>query len=1403
MRLRLALALLILTGCSGNLIVEVGQDGSISGPACVAQTDCLDGFICSDGQCVLEGSGSNNNNNGDNTPTAEIGETCTSAFECISGRCEAFGDASVCTETCSDLCDNGLVCFENRCVPSDYCEDSSGNGFGPGCNNSVCQACDPNADCIPGATGFACQCKEGFQGPGTTCEEILCLTNQCLNGGTCVAVNGEESCSCADDDGDSLPDWTGDLCETALENCPIFVTAQNDPCDNGGECVNQADGLVCNCAGTGYTGDSCDVDIDECASANPCENGGVCENEMGGFDCDCPTGFTGETCSIDVSGGCTMTNPCENGGVCSDVPSGVECDCAGTGFTGDVCSVNIDDCSPNPCVNGGSCVDGINAFTCDCPAGFAGTTCADPAPCANDLECAGDQFCDPVASTCQADTCDPDEDRMCDGNTVLQCAPNGRARDPLFTCTGRGDAFASTCETPASGDAYCTCEDDWDCPANTECNVDRCVGTGEPATCRLPAEPFANVLPTNEIEWGSAEGIANDASRLAPEGTPFREFTQVVMTPSVANLDDDNGDGVIDERDFPEIIFLTFCWPIDGRRDFSDFTRDGVLRVIHGGGPEKGEDYMAICGDNVWRDDGTGVGIDAACDCDINSSNGQAVADNGSGADQPRFDPTMSPAIADLDGDGTPEILVHNESDQVEVYDNRGNLLTTSRGQNNVGNGAITVANIDNDGLAEVILGRNVNKLEVNGNAWEFTDYFRGNGRRGSISQGPAACVADILGDEQMEIIGGSTVYRIPEPPAGITMQSEISEDCNTYSGDAREFCEEDLVTVWDGGEEGFCAIADVWGADENAPPSATNPLDGVPEVVLIGSGRNDVNGDGSEDNAGGWLTVYRGAGDGGNAVVIEEIDYDTAPFNLGNRGGAPNVDDFDGDGFPEVGTAFSAGYAVTDFQATSTVCPQWTTRLDSDPAILAGSGDDPNPDRTPSQVSGGCTADSQCEALAEGTTCNEQTGECICLYNNWIRRTEDNSSRLTGSSVFDFNGDGAAEVVYNDECEFRVYDGINGNVLFNEFSESRTRIEYPVVADVDNDGNAEIVFGTSNESGFCSDNNDSRYNAGVEVWGDAGDFWVSARRMWNQHAYHVTNITENNQVPRVEPKGWEDTNGRFYNTYRSNPRNFGVAPDLEVTAVQVVSGGGGCGGSGGGGNASIVSQITNIGDLRVGPGVVVGFQGDFGSGLVTLLGMDGTPLRITVSNTLEPRDSVFLTTEYDPAWNGETELPSQVRVVVDASYDEIAMTMTFDGGAERECDEDNNDRTVATVGSVDLPDAQITQVSAPTVCSSFPTVTITVANTGSQPLPAGTVVRVYAGDPNQGGTALRDLTLSAALPAGATTNLTQTLNPFPQCSPVRIFAEVDPGNAVEECNDGNNQFGRAVSTNCCGGGGG
>src|SRR6185312_3947865 len=49
-----------------------------------------------------------------------------------------------------------------------------------------------------------------------------------------------------------------------------------------------------------------------------------------------------------------------------------------------------------------------------------------------------------------------------------------------------------------------------------------------------------------------------------------------------------------------------------------------------------------------------------------------------------------------------------------------------------------------------------------------------------------------------------------------------------------------------------------------------------------------------------------------------------------------------------------------------------------------------------------------------------------------WYEVTQDTSSRATGSSVFDFEGDGVAEVLYNDELAFRAFRGPTGDVYLS-----------------------------------------------------------------------------------------------------------------------------------------------------------------------------------------------------------------------------------------------------------------------------------------------------------------------------------------------------------------------------------
>ncbi len=193
-----------------------------------------------------------------------------------------------------------------------------------------------------------------------------------------------------------------------------------------------------------------------------------------------------------------------------------------------------------------------------------------------------------------------------------------------------------------------------------------------------------------------------------------------------------------------------------------------------------------------------------------------------------------------------------------------------------------------------------------------------------------------------------------------------------------------------------------------------------------------------------------------------------------GGSGGAPTVADFDGDGAPEVGVAGAWQYAV----------------LDTDGSTL------------------------------------------------WTADVQDVSSNVTGSSVFDFEGDGKADVVYADELALWVYDGATGEVkLHDESHASGTLYEYPLIVDVDGDDVTEIVLASNNYTY-------SGWN-GITVIGDATGTWRPSRPVWNQFAYHITNVDDDGGIPAEQESNWTR-----WNSFRAAASSLGRTSDLADLSV-------------------------------------------------------------------------------------------------------------------------------------------------------------------------------------------------------------------------------------------------------------
>jgi len=78
----------------------------------------------------------------------------------------------------------------------------------------------------------------------------------------------------------SLSGWQGQNCADDIDECGL-----PDSCLNNGTCLNTQGSYNCQCA-QGFTGARCGEDIDECES-KPCLNEGVCLNEVGRYECNC------------------------------------------------------------------------------------------------------------------------------------------------------------------------------------------------------------------------------------------------------------------------------------------------------------------------------------------------------------------------------------------------------------------------------------------------------------------------------------------------------------------------------------------------------------------------------------------------------------------------------------------------------------------------------------------------------------------------------------------------------------------------------------------------------------------------------------------------------------------------------------------------------------------------------------------------------------------------------------------------------------------------------------------------------------------------------------------------------------------------------------------------------------
>jgi hypothetical protein len=357
------------------------------------------------------------------------------------------------------------------------------------------------------------------------------------------------------------------------------------------------------------------------------------------------------------------------------------------------------------------------------------------------------------------------------------------------------------------------------------------------------------------------------------------------------------------------------------------------------------------------------------------------------------------------------------------------------------------------------------------------------------ISGEGGATIADVDNDGEPEIIAATPDDKIVCFDATGTREwTTDAYDIATYpqptvadldaDGDVEVIFDRAVVAGADGSALFTLGDAAGW---YSTPVASDIDADGTQELILgcsVYSHAGELEWKASLDGGGCFSAVADTDGDGAGEVVFATGDqlhlYEsdgtlTWSTTLGGRApGAPSLADFDGDGDIEIAVPANNEFSVWEVDGTK----------------------------------------------------------------KWAQPVQDGSG-LAGCSGYDINGDGAYEVLYADEQNFHIFDGATGAVLYvNSSHGSGTLWEYPVTADVDGDGSAEIVIASNGTTW-----------QGVTVFGHNGSGWAKSGPTWGTHDFSVTNLDPDGSVPSPAPLAWST-----YNVFRARPIEDDPSyPDLFV----------------------------------------------------------------------------------------------------------------------------------------------------------------------------------------------------------------------------------------------------------------
>jgi RHS repeat-associated protein len=475
------------------------------------------------------------------------------------------------------------------------------------------------------------------------------------------------------------------------------------------------------------------------------------------------------------------------------------------------------------------------------------------------------------------------------------------------------------------------------------------------------------------------------------------------------------------------------------------------------------------------------------------------------------------PTVGDLDGDGRPEILLQSSSGNVlYCFNNDGTLKWTSQPMPD-GLGNASPVLVDLDGDGKSEILFGDSVLNSDGTLRWNAGKANPNGIARWTGNGTNASSIGSLQAADLNLDG------IPEIVAGPS-----AFDKNGKSLWSWEVLGNDGVSLSvNGGPYVFqfhsnVPLGDAW------TTVARLDSDPHPEIIAV---RGFASGAGTGPSAGLWIFRHDGS------LYQPPVGLFQNTFNaVGQILGPPTVGDFDGDGKPEIALVVERD-----------------------------------------RLGGG------------GETFQDHSGRSLYVFKLdgtevWHKDLSPGYRVENGSTAtaFDFDGDGDLELVVQDQQYLYILDGRTGAVRF-QFAINNALPDppmFPAIADVDNDGAAEIVATASQFEFFEPSGAPS--TPGIYVFGDANDNWGHARRSWNQWMYHPAFTSEDGSVPTHPLDSWDVQNG-----LRTQLPLQGVAldaaPDLSVSLITVDPGQTPA-------SATITARIGNGGSLQAGSGVTVDF---------------------------------------------------------------------------------------------------------------------------------------------------------------------------------------------------------------------